>query len=204
MILLQLSAGQGPLECARGVALAAAKLEQEAAAAGVAVSVLERVEAERPGACRSVVYALDGPSASGFAAAWSGTLLWVCSSPYRRVGRKNWFLVASVFDTPENRWLDPASVQFETTRSSGAGGQHVNRTESAVRATHIPSGLSVRVESERSQHANKRLAWVLLTRRFAEAGDRAASHARSLRRLTHHRIERGNPVRCFFGPDFSG
>nr|WP_205990965.1 MULTISPECIES: peptide chain release factor-like protein [unclassified Pseudoalteromonas] len=58
--------------------------------------------------------------------------------------------------------LFDSEIRFQQCRASGAGGQHVNTTDSAVRATHVATGIAVRVESERSQHANKRLARVLL------------------------------------------
>ncbi|WP_461211643.1 peptide chain release factor-like protein, partial [Desulfocurvus sp. DL9XJH121] len=79
---------------------------------------------------------------------------------------KNWYFGGARFSAL------PASlegeVRFDTLRSSGPGGQHVNTTDSAVRATHVASGLSVKVQSERSQHANRRLALLLIARKLEE------------------------------------
>ena len=90
----------------------------------------------------------------------------------------------------------------ETLRSSGPGGQHVNKTDSAVRATHLPTGLSVKVQTERSQHANKRLARALLALKLSMLAEDQASGERAERRLQHHRLQRGSPVRVFRGEDF--
>ena len=79
-------------------------------------------------------------------------------------------------------------IRFETLRSSGPGGQHVNTTDSAVRATHLASGISVRVQSQRSQHANKRLAILLIARRLADQASSAADALRAERRRAHGRI----------------
>ena len=93
-------------------------------------------------------------------------------------------------------------IRFETLRASGPGGQHVNRTESAVRATHIASGISVKVQSERSQHANKRLALRLIALKLEQLAERDAAGARAARRLLHHQVARGNPCRVFVGERF--
>ena len=80
-------------------------------------------------------------------------------------------LAAEVVDRgAESRGAGEAAlrdIRYEAVRASGPGGQHVNKTDSAVRATHLPSGLSVKVQTERSQHANKRLARALLAHKLA-------------------------------------
>ena len=127
-----------------------------------------------------------------------GSLLWICASPYRpNHGRKNWFFGGTRFAAPAVGL--ESEIRFETLRSSGPGGQHVNTTDSAVRATHLASGISVKVQSERSQHANKRLALLLIARRLAERAEQADDRLRAERRLLHHRLERGNPRRTFRG-----
>ncbi|EGM2240005.1 peptide chain release factor H, partial [Salmonella enterica] len=94
-------------------------------------------------------------------------------------------------------------IRFETLRSSGPGGQHVNKTDSAVRATHLASGISVKVQSERSQHANKRLARLLIAWRLEQQRQNECAALKSERRLFHHQIERGNPLRIFKGMAFT-
>lgn len=202
MILLQLSSGQGPDECALAVAKALSWLMVEAAAARVEVRVLEEEGGAPRSTLRSVLLALQGDGAETLAEAWSGSLLWICTSPYRPShGRKNWFFGGARFAAP------PASleseIRFETLRSSGPGGQHVNTTDSAVRATHQASGISVKVQSERSQHANKRLALLLIARRLAECAEEANEQLRAERRLRHHQLERGSPRRTFRGERFA-
>ena len=201
MLLLQLSAGQGPAECALALAKAIRIIHQEAEALDVRLQVLEEEAGEQRDTLRSVLLGLEGEQAATLAKAWSGTLQWVCASPYRiGYGRKNWFFSGSVCEWPEA--VPDSQIRFETLRASGAGGQHVNTTDSAVRATHLASGLSVKVQNERSQHANKRIALLLLGRRLAELGEQASATARAERRLQHHQLKRGNPVRTFHGSGF--
>ncbi len=146
-ILLQISANTGPDECCLGVVKMLAHVDAAAARAGLALRVVEEVPAGRRGTLRSVLLCVegDGESCRLFAERQAGTVLWRCPSPYRsRHPRRNWFLDIAVFAPPERQF--EREVVFETMRSSGPGGQHVNRTESAVRATHVATGLSVKVE----------------------------------------------------------
>jgi peptide chain release factor len=201
MILVQLSAAQGPAECCLAVAKALARIEAEARAAGVTVDVIEREAGAQAGTWRSVLLGLDGDGADALAARWDGTVQWICASPYRpQHGRKNWFIGARRYAPPPAAL--ESEIRFETARASGAGGQHVNKTESAVRAVHVATGISVRVQSERSQHANKRVAVALIAQRLAEAAQRRDDDLRAQRRLAHHTLERGAAVRVFRGERF--
>lgn len=201
MILLQLSASHGPDECQLAVAHALRCLLREAGAVAVAIEVLEREEGTRAGTLLSVLLALEGEQAAALARRWQGTLQWICPSPYRPLhARKNWFFGGWLCPSAEPALL--GEIRFEACRASGPGGQHVNKTDSAVRATHIASGISVKVQSERSQHANKRLAALLIAARLAEREREAVQQGRAERRQMHHQVERGNATRVFKGERF--
>lgn len=204
MLLLQLSAAQGPDECALAVAKALPRLCAEAAALDVNVEVIEAEAGAVAHSWLSLLLLLDGAQAAALAARWSGTLLWICTSPLRPAHRrKNWFFGGHAFAPPADETeLDETGIRLEAVRASGPGGQHVNKTASAVRATHLASGLSVKMQSERSQHANRRLAVALLRERLRQREAQQQERLRAQRRDAHHSLERGNPARVFRGEAF--
>jgi peptide chain release factor len=204
MTWLQITANTGPVECCLGVAKALAQLEKEAKAASVHVQLLEQTDGPVAGTLRSVLAELVGKPADVEALAnrWSGSILWIWESSFRPGHkRKNWFLGAASFAPPAP--LSDSEVVFEATKSSGPGGQHVNKTESAIRATHVATGLSVKVQSERSQHANKRLASQLLAAKLSQVERADAGARKAERRLQHHQTQRGNAERVFVGASFA-
>lgn len=86
--------------------------------------------------------------------------------------------------------------------TGGPGGQHVNKTSSAVRVTHRPTGMQIRIESDRSQHRNRQLAMERLQMILA-AGEEAECRAQVRDRwLKHYQVKRGSPVRVFQGSEF--
>jgi len=201
MIVLLLSSAQGPGECELAVGKALQRLQREARDAEVLVNCLQQEAGQAPGGLRSALLSLQGERAEALAEQWHGTLCWSCPSPLR-VGypRKNWFFGGTLV-TPPAASLD-REIRFEATRSSGPGGQHVNTTDSAIRATHIASGISVKVQSERSQHANKRLAVLLIHQRLQALAEQAEAEQRKDQHRFHREVERGNPVRTFKGMQF--
>ncbi|QQO10129.1 peptide chain release factor H [Breznakiella homolactica] len=197
---LHISSGTGPEECAYAAARTVEAILAEAAAKKIPVHILETEASEKKGNCRSALLALEGQGAETFARSWTGTVQWVWKSTYRPDHkRKNWFTgVECIRPHPEETVCSLRDIRFETFRASGPGGQNINKTESAVRAVHIPTGKSAVAREERSQILNRRLALARLFLVFEK--DREAGHAKTREELrrSHYRLERGNPVRVFY------
>jgi len=210
MILLQLSAGQGPVECCKAVGLALKTIEKQCREKGIKLDIVETIASKERDCFKSALLQLDSKktdsgkesSAKQLAESWQGAMLWVCQSQYRpKHKRKNWFFSGQMYEVNDTQ-LDKG-VTFQACRASGAGGQHVNTTDSAVRATHTETGISVRVESERSQHANKRLARALLFQKLEATKLEQMSQQEKARWQQHWEVERGNPVKTFKGEKFT-
>lgn len=200
---LQITSGRGPAECQWAVAQALRVLCAEAEAAGLAAELLEAIPGDEDGTLRSALVAVSGAGADGFAATWTGSVQWIGKSPFRpHHRRQNWFIGVESFTVPEKpRWSE-RDLEFSTMRASGPGGQHVNKTESAVRVVHKPTGTSVVAREERSQQQNKKLALARLFAALAGAEDQARSDAAAQRWEQHNQLERGNPIRVHTGPKF--
>lgn len=202
-IWLLITAGQGPAECQWVVDRLTGALCAEAKACGLSARLVETMlgEKELP---KSALIALSGKGAKAFAQDVEGTVQWIGESPFRpKHKRKNWFAGVFALPPPEDApHLDAKEVTFQTMRASGPGGQHVNTTDSAVRATHTPSGLTVVAREERSQHANKRLAMVKLAAALGRRSEGQAANQEQERWQQHYEVERGNPVRVYEGTRF--
>lgn len=204
MILVQITAGQGPEECCLGVAKAWQALQTEAKRHACRLELVESVSAARISNYKSLLLSLEGEHANSSTAwiqEWQGSVQWICESPYRlRHPRKNWFIGVRLFKS-EERAADH-TISYQACRASGPGGQHVNKTDSAIRATHLASGISVKVQTERSQYANKKLAQLLIAQKLAERDEQQALQQNRDRRLSHLELERGGAGLVFVGPEF--
>lgn len=201
---LQISAGRGPAECGWVVGQLAPRLSQDLSAHGLTVAEIARVAGERGGDARSILLRVGGEKAPEIVRGWLGTVQWIGASPYRpHHGRKNWFVGVAAFAEPGTDLWDETAVRIDTLRASGPGGQHVNRTESAVRATHLPTGLSAIAREERSQHLNRRLALARLAKLFAARAESKARADTTSRWRQHTRLIRGDPVRVYRGEDWT-
>jgi peptide chain release factor len=199
MNLLQLTAGQGPEECCKAVDHALNAIKQECKNKRVTLSIVDSRKSKY--GFHSVLIELSGERSQHIINSWSGVMLWKTQSPFRLMHKKkNWFFQCKTIERDDSCF--DVLIKYETCRASGAGGQHVNTTDSAVKATHVETGISVRSESERSQHANKRIAKALLLQKLADKKQESMLQASKQAWLNHLELERGNPVKVFQGAKF--
>ena len=192
-MIYQISSGQGPAECELGVAKMLAYLENE-----YEITVLDAAPGRNPGTFRSARLETDEDLTR-----YAGSVQWVCRSPYRpNHGRKNWFLDFAVCARPETEAFRPDKVVFRTMHSGGRGGQNVNKVETGVQATYLPTGDTVECTDERSQYQNRRIAVERLRRLVEERNAREKASAKNTDWQRHAGIQRGNARSVFTGPEF--
>jgi peptide chain release factor len=217
-VVLHLTAGKGPRECRWVVGQLARAFLSEAQAIGLDGDVFgdgglgdgvfggEAFDGApfNAGEPASLLLRIAGEQAADFAAGRLGTVQWVGNSPFRPGHRRrNWFVGVSLALEPAAiPDLNEGHIDYQAMRASGPGGQHVNKTDSAVRAIHRPSGLVAIAQEQRSQHANRRLARLKLAIMLEERRAQAQEGARRAQWEAHQDLERGNSVRVYTGPRF--
>lgn len=212
MTRIQISSGRGPVECELAVGLYLAFFLERCPGAlllkeqrGQTVAAAGR----RLTAYKSVL--LDVPAAQK---PQTGVVKWICPSPVRPDHRrKNWFIEVSLVSEAslpprlESAAFDPADldkglVQVETFRSPGKGGQNVNKVETGIRVRHLPTGLTARSVTARTQLANKKLALQRLQSAIKEHNSRREGRLAEIEWQQHDQLERGNAFAVFSGLNF--
>lgn len=150
----------------------------------------------------SATLAIRGPMAYGYLKGETGMHRLVRISPFNSEGKRQTSF-AAVDVTPEVEdseeiEIDEADVRTDTYRASGAGGQHVNKTDSAVRLTHLPTGIAVQCQQERSQHKNRSLAWKMLRAQLARLEEMKREEAEAAKYQTKARVGFGSQIRSYF------
>lgn len=200
---LQITSGRGPEECCWVVHKLSQRIIREAESKGIKTRIIDTITGVNPKTFKSVLIALDGEDLSVFIKSFEGTVQWIGKSMFRpNHKRKNWFVGVSAFLAPETPHWSVNEFKIETMRASGPGGQHVNKTETAVRIIHLPTGIKAVAQEERSQHLNRKLAMSRLHRLLRKKENESTSECRNSRWNHHNKLERGNAVRVFEGQDF--
>ncbi len=167
---------------------------------GFKVETVEYQAGEQAG-IKSATLLIKGDGAYGYAKTESGVHRLVRISPYDSSARRHtsfssvW--VYPVIDDSFEIEINPADLKIDTYRASGAGGQHVNTTDSAVRITHLPTGIVVASQQDRSQHKNREIAMNMLKARLYEAEMRAREEAASAEHSAKSDIGWGHQIRSY-------
>jgi peptide chain release factor len=201
--IIQITSGRGPAECTWAAAQVLNKVLQEAEVFNLKATVLQHEAGQENGTVASAMIQIIGKDVDEFAKSWVGTIQWIGKSTFRKFHkRSNWFIGIFEVEKAKNIVFFEKDIQYQAMRSSGAGGQHVNKVSSAIRATHLPTNISVVSMDSRSQHQNKKLATERLLVKLNESQIEQLKNQFQNQWMNQMQVERGNAIRTFEGSNF--
>ncbi len=197
---LDLQAGSGGTEAQDWAEMLLRMYWRWAEDKGFTVELMERSDGEVAGIKSATIF-IQGDYAYGWLRTETGVHRLVRKSPFDSGNRRHTSF-AGVFVSPEvddsfEIDINPADLEVDTYRSSGAGGQHVNKTESAIRIKHVPSGIVVACQTERSQHANRDRAMKMLKAKLYEQEMQKRSAEKQALEDSKSDIEWGSQIRSY-------
>jgi peptide chain release factor len=201
--LIQITSGRGPLECQWVVAKVLKVFLEETKNDNIDYEIIHRENGDENLTLKSVTLLLKGKNLNEFLKTWLGSICWTGKSTFRKLHkRSNWFIGIFELEGLEKIDFNEKDIQFQTTRSQGSGGQNVNKVNTAVRATHLPTGQSVFVQDSRSQLENKKLSVTRLKEKVTGIYIQQLEKRMQETWNNHLQVQRGNPIRTFSGTDF--
>lgn len=201
--LIQITSGIGPLECQWVVAKVLKAFLEEAKDNNIDYEIIHRENGDENLTLKSVTLLLQSKNLNEFLDKWLGSICWIGKSTFRKLHkRSNWFIGVFELEGLNKINFNEKEIQFQITRSQGSGGQNVNKVNTAVRATHIPTGQSVFVQDSRSQLENKKLSIERLKAKVLEQNIIQLQKRMQETWNNNLNVQRGNPIRTFSGTDF--
>ena len=207
---IQISSGKGPEECERGCFLFYKKFRSFCERNNIYIKELNIANGGKNNTIKSVLISVKNLNEEKKIEieSFEGTIKWISISPFRKKHkRKNWFIKFEIFEETVSEYskeelFSMKDVIIKATRASGKGGQHVNKTDSAIQITHLPTKISFKVKEERSQIMNKKLAIAKLSKALLELNNSKKVNMDNSLWSSNNQLIRGNPTKTYKGEDF--